>query len=336
MSKILKALALGFTLLIAITLIGFIIAFLSTDGDYTIPETVDHDPLVPGIELNGIKFHSETFGDSENPMLIVLHGGPGADYRYLLDLQVLADQYFVVFYDQRGSGLSTRIGAETLTVQDMINDLDLFVEHYSPDNPIYLIGHSWGAMLASGYVGQYPDKVVKVVLAEPGGLTNETMAQFMDNFASTMDMDLMLKIVPVWFESLHIADSENRADYFSGRTASIWGSDAENPYQCPGQSETYPSWRSGSAVSNGILANARAVDGTLDVSVLSQNVNRFTLPVLFLASECNTWLGEDLQRQHTVLFPSAYVVVIENAGHYMFNDNLEESLVAIRAYFNSI
>lgn len=336
MSKLLKRLALGFTLLIAIILAGFIIAFLSTSGEYTIPETLDSDPLVPRIELNGIEFHSETFGDPENPTLIVLHGGPGADYRYLLDLQVLADQYFVVFYDQRGSGLSTRIGAETLTVQDMIDDLDLFVEHYSPDDPIYLIGHSWGAMLASGYVGQHPDKVAKVVLAEPGGLTNETMAQYMDNFASTMDMDLMLKIVPVWFESLHILDSENRADYLSGRAASIWGSDPENPYQCSGQSETYPSWRSGSAVSNGILANARVADGTLDVSILSENADRFILPVLFLASECNTWLGEDLQHQHAALFPSAHVVVIEDAGHYMFNDNLEESIASIRAYFNSI
>ena len=68
MSKILKALALGFTLLVAITLIGFIIAFLSTSGEYRIPETVDHDPLVSKIELNGIEFHSETFGDPENPI----------------------------------------------------------------------------------------------------------------------------------------------------------------------------------------------------------------------------------------------------------------------------
>jgi len=57
---------------------------------------------------------------------------------------------------------------------------------------------------------------------------------------------------------------------------------------------------------------------------------------LFLASECNTWLGEDTQQIHANLFPNAEVKVIQNAGHYMFNDNLEESLAAVRAYFNSI
>jgi proline iminopeptidase len=336
MSKLLKRLALGFMLLIAIVLASFMIGFMSTNGEYNIPETVDTDSLIPSIELNSIKFHSETFGNPENPTLIVLHGGPGSDYRYLLDLQVLADQYFVVFYDQRGSGLSTRIGSENLTVQDMIDDLDLFIEHYSPNQPIYLIGHSWGAMLASGYVGQYPEKVAKLVLAEPGGLTNDTMAQFMDNSSSLMGADFMLSVAPVWFESLHITDSEERADYFAGRTASLWEAHVDNPYHCPEESKTYPSWRSGSTVSNAILGNARQSDGTLDVSLLSENASRFALPILFLASECNTWLGEDLQREHAMLFPSAQVVVIEDAGHYMFNDNLEASLTTIRAYFNSL
>ena len=334
MSKLLKRLAVSFMLLAIICLIILMIGFLSTNGEYPIPQTVDTDPNIPQIELGGITFHSETFGDSENPTLIVLHGGPGADYRYLLDLQVLADDYFVVFYDQRGAGLSTRLNAETLTVEDMIADLDRFVEQYSPDEPVYLIGHSWGAMLASSYIGEYPEKVARVVLAEPGALTDALMTQFMNHFNSIIDANFMMQAIPVMFESLHISDAEQRADYVAGRFSQLWEADRRNPYFCPDQYTTSEKWRTGATVANGILANAQRDDGTYDVSILNKGLHRYTNPVLILASACNNWLGYDLQQQHANLFPSAEVVVIENAGHYLFNDNLEGSLQVIREYFD--
>ncbi len=62
-----------------------------------VPETVDQDSSIASIEVAGTMLHSETFGDPSDPMLMVLHGGPGADYRSLLPLQALADDgYYVV------------------------------------------------------------------------------------------------------------------------------------------------------------------------------------------------------------------------------------------------
>ncbi|MCB9450880.1 MAG: alpha/beta hydrolase [Anaerolineaceae bacterium] len=334
MKNVLKRIAIIVIVILAVVAVSAGIAYVATNGDYRPPATVDTDPTLPQITLGSHAFHSETFGSPENPTLVVLHGGPGGDYRYLLNLQVLADDYFVVFYDQRGSGLSTRVEANTLTTQDMIDDLDLFVEHYSPDQPIYLIGHSWGAMLAAGYIGQHPEKVAKVVLAEPGALTDAAMEQFLAHFSSILDVDFMLSVVPVFFEALHIADAQERADYIAGRTSSMWENDPANPYHCPGVNHERLVWRSGAAASDAILANARHADGTPDLSILSENAHNFTNPVLFLASACNAWLGEDLQRQQAALFPVAEVVVIENAGHNMFIDNPEASLAAVRAYFN--
>jgi len=322
-------------ILVMITIAGFAIGFVATAGDYTLPETVDTDNTLPQITLGGHTFHSETFGDKDNPVMIVLHGGPGADYRYLLDLQVLSDDYFVVFYDQRGAGLSTRIGAETLTVQDMVDDLDLFVAQYSPDAPVNIIGHSWGAMLASAYVGQYPDKVDKLVLAEPGALTNEMMTQFMDNFMTVMTPDFMLSVVPVFFEGFHISDPDVRTDYVSAQTSHRWEIDDDNPYQCTGEKQSYPSWRYGGVAGTAILNNSVDADGNQDVSILSEGVDQFENPVLILASKCNHWLGVETQSIHAELFPSAEVVEIANAGHYMFNDNFEDSLTVVRAYLKS-
>jgi proline iminopeptidase len=78
--------------------------------------TVDEDPSLPSIFVNGTQLHSETFGNPNDPMIVMLHGGPGSDYRSLLNCSTFsADGFFVVFYDQRGSGLSRRHNKDVYT-----------------------------------------------------------------------------------------------------------------------------------------------------------------------------------------------------------------------------
>lgn len=335
MRNLLKRAAVALTFLLAVTAGLIAWAFVTTPVPAPLPATVDTDPTLPQITLDGKTFHAESFGDPANPTLIVMHGGPGADYRYLLGLQALSDKYLVVFYDQRGGGLSTRIAAETLTAQDMVDDLDLVTDHYSPDRPVILIGHSWGAMLAAAYIGQHPERVSQAVLAEPGALTDETMQAFQAHFASIMDADLLLRIAPVYIEALHISDGVERVDFIAARQAELWSSDADNPYHCPGQPMAQSAWRVGATAGAAIQGSARTPAGTTDMSLFSENADRYPRPILFLASACNTWLGEDLQRQHASLFPAAEVVVIPAAGHMLFNDNPAASLATVRAYLES-
>lgn len=335
MRKTLKRAAVVLTFLLLGSCAALILGYLATPAPARLPATVDDDPSVPHIVVNGRAFHSETFGDPARPTVIVLHGGPGGDYRYLLDLQALADRYFVVFYDQRGSGLSTRIGAEALTTQDLIDELDAIAAYYSPDQPITLIGHSWGAMLASAYVGQHPERVSHLVLAEPGALTDEAMSAFQTHFMSIMDPGLLLSIAPVYLEALHVSDVVERADYVAARQSELWSNDPDNPYHCPGRRLNQPTWRFGAAAAGAVQASARTIDGRTDMSLFSANAARYTQPVLFLAGACDTWLGEALQRQQAGLFPSARVVVIPDAGHLMFSDNLTASLTAVRAYLDA-
>ena len=61
------------------------------DPGNLVPRTVDQDPSLPQIELNGTKLHAEAFGDPAGPIVVALHGGPGCDYRSMLPLAKLAD-----------------------------------------------------------------------------------------------------------------------------------------------------------------------------------------------------------------------------------------------------
>lgn len=63
-----------------------------------VPKTVDEDPNLPQINVNGTLLHAETYGNNDSAMVIFLHGGPGADYRNGLNAKGLANEgYFVVF-----------------------------------------------------------------------------------------------------------------------------------------------------------------------------------------------------------------------------------------------
>ena len=125
-----------------------------------VPRTVDQDPGVPSISVNGTMLHSETFGNPDSAMVVVLHGGPGSDYRHLLNCREFANRgYYVVFYDQRGSGLSKRHKKSSYSIQVMLDDLSAVIAHYrkSPSQKIFLLGHSWGAMLALLYSAHLRD-----------------------------------------------------------------------------------------------------------------------------------------------------------------------------------
>lgn len=339
MKKFLKAAGVVFGGLIGLLVVIVAILFVAARGDHSVPPTVADDPSIPHVTLGGVTFHAEEYGDPAAQTVIVIHGGPGADFRYLLPLQDLADEYHVVFYDQRGTGLSPRVDPNELTTQTSIDDLDRLVEHYGGGKSVYLIGHSWGAMLAAGYTGQHPEKVSAVVLGEPGGLTDEAMADFMAKQGSVINAGFMLRMAPRYFEQFYVEpiDEQARADYFSAVTTSLWETAPGNPYLCPGVEEVPAFWRFGANAGSAILESARREDGSLDMSILSENLDRYDGKVLIVTGACDTWLGEAHQRAyHLPLFEEADLVVIPEAGHNMFTDNPAASLEAIRAYFREI
>ena len=51
-----------------------------------VPATTADNPALPAVELEGNRFHAETVGNPGNPVAIVLHRGPGCDYRFIMPL----------------------------------------------------------------------------------------------------------------------------------------------------------------------------------------------------------------------------------------------------------
>jgi len=318
--------------LLLAAILGALSLYLITNGEYQVRATVSDDSSLPSISIHGVKLHSETFGNINNPVVIILHGGPGGDYRSLLGLKELADQYCVVFYDQRGAGLSQRISTDQLTLAAYIEELDAVVDHFGKGEQVHIIGHSWGAMLLSGYLGYSPEKVAKAVLAEPGFLNMEEMQAWMDYQARFYnDLNYLWFALRTGFEAQHVSGPDDYAadDYLFSEIVHYFTNHPDNPYHCPGESYDAPLWRFGAAASKaGRKATAE------EINSLEEGAAVFKNPVLFLAGDCNTWIGPDLQAKHARLYSNARLTVIPDAGHDMFWDNPEAAISAVRIFLN--
>jgi proline iminopeptidase len=106
--------------------------------------------------------------------LIVLHGGPDFDHAYLLpDLDRLANEYRLIYYDQRGRGRSIEgVRAEDVTLASDIDDVDRVRQHFHLTSTA-LLGHSWGAVLALEYALRHPTRVSHMILMNPAPRVRE-------------------------------------------------------------------------------------------------------------------------------------------------------------------
>jgi proline iminopeptidase len=327
---IVKALAC----LTAVVVVFSLVLYLTTIGNYPVPKTVADDPLLPRITINGTVFHAQTFGNPAHPVVIVVHGGPGWDYRGLLPLKDLSDEYYVVFYDQRGTGLSPRVDPRELSLESSLRDLDSIIDYFGRGKRVDLIGHSWGAMLATAYLGKHPEKVSHAVLAEPGFLTTEMMKQSGVKFGPRWEAGFLMRATRAWFQSLHVKgpDKDAASDYFMGRV----GPYANPDYYCGGVVPDAGAlhWRAGVQAMQAILRSGMDEKGDFHIN-LTEGIERFSSPVLFLSTECNRLIGRSHQEKQAKFFPNAQVAVIGGSGHSMFGEKPKESISVVREYLKS-
>ncbi len=277
-----------------------------------VPMTVDQDGSMPSIIANNTQLHTESFGNSSNPMVVVLHGGPGSDYRYLLNCKAIADYgYYVVFYDQRGSGLSKRESKSSYSLQVMKDDLNAVINHYrtSPDQKVILLGHSWGAMLATAYINQYPTTITGAILAEPGGLVWKDIKDYVSRAQNYGIMSETLN--DATYLDQFMSGKENDHDILDYKfgLSSLSGNSSDNPI---GNEDNVPFWRMGAIVNRAMFEI-----GDRDKPDMTTNLASFSTKLLFVFSERNSAYGFEYAQHVSSAFPNVQLARIDGVGHDM-------------------
>lgn len=101
---------------------------------------------------------------SEKTPVVVVHGGPGLSFGYLLPQMSAIEKFcYAVFYDQRGTGRSTSTDAwQQHPFETYTNDLEETRKALNSEK-IILLAHSFGGVFASSYAIAYPNCVEKII-----------------------------------------------------------------------------------------------------------------------------------------------------------------------------
>lgn len=299
-----------------------------SDPGLLVPLTVDEDYTLPSISVNGTQLHSETYGNPNNPMIVVVHGGPGSDFRGMLNCSAFAeDGYFVVFYDQRGSGLSKRHGKEVYTGQVFIDDLDAVIRYYrQPGQKVILMGLSWGAILATAYVNEYPAEVSGAVLMEPGGFTWQDTEEYVKRARGTDAFDEGANDF-VYLDQIITGDDHAVLDYKAGIQSAAEFAEG-NPL---GNAGPVPFWRMGAVCNAASFEYVRA--HPFDYTT---NLRQFTTEVLFAYSELNEAYGRAYAEHVSSVYPNVQLVEIRGTGHEIPYFGWEGFYPVAKAYLDHI
>ena len=125
------------------------------------------------VSVNGVRLFFDVEGAKlvpdgpvmrEKPVLLMLHGGPGADHSiYRPAYSALADIAQIIYLDHRGNGRSEDGPREGWNLAQWGDDVRAFCNALGIVDPIVL-GASFGGMVALAYATRHPDHPSKLIL----------------------------------------------------------------------------------------------------------------------------------------------------------------------------
>lgn len=132
---------------------------------------------MPHLDANGLRFHVQVLrpqrtseddpGSLTRPKVVMLHGLVAdnlSSYYYTIanPVGLVADAYL---YDLRGHG-RTEMPKTGYAVVDHVADLRGLLSAWAIDEPVHLVGNSFGGVVALAFTHLFPDKVASLVLIE--------------------------------------------------------------------------------------------------------------------------------------------------------------------------
>lgn len=275
------------------------------------------------------------FDVGEGRNVLIIHGGPGMPFfEPMSGLESLTGEFRFHYYDQRGCGESTRPidRFESTNMYQNMTELDRSlglgaqiadierIRQILGDDKLILVGHSWGGFLASLYAAEFPEHVEALILVSPANtLVMPQPDADSDLFASVRarlpedqltEYDAFIKDYFDFNKLFTRTDADLVA--MDAKFGEYYLSVADIPADkmiLQGKPGGWMTW--GMYVSMGQRHDYRAA------------LKYVTAPVLVLHG------AEDLQSEaasylYVEAFPNAEFAVIENAGHFSFEEQPEQ------------
>lgn len=111
-------------------------------------------------EVNGITLHVVCAGDTDNPLVVLLHGFPEFWYQWRAYVEPFVDAgYRILVPDQRGYNRSEKpTGVRSYRLTELSQDIVHLIATEDSDTA-HVIGHDWGAVVGWDMALRHPDTI---------------------------------------------------------------------------------------------------------------------------------------------------------------------------------
>jgi len=328
-------------------LIGFIgfICLIFVPKKYNVPKLENLNQtqfwkLSTGSKI-GYTLISSTKAKKGNP-IIYLHGGPGG----CITKEIIntftpfsKNGYDIYLYDQIGSGHSQRLkNIAEYTVNRHVEDLGEIINTIG-SSKVILIGQSWGAILATLFVAEYPHMVEKVILTGPGPILpikNNMASQkapdslhfikpiFSNQDGNEKSYNLRAKLIWSWayiFEKKFAKDSEVD-EFFTYLNSAL-----NKSIVC--DTSLIPKAKGG----GGYYAHIMTVKSFNEVVNPRPKIKTIKTPLLIMKGQCDNQKWK-FAKEYLDLFQNSKLEVIPNAGHSIAIEQQELYTQTIMGFLN--
>ncbi len=263
-------------------------------------ESLTYDQPMPRTRNGDVELYYETFGSATDPILLLVNGLGSQSINYATEWceMFAAEGFGVVRFDNRDTGLSSKLDGVAYTVHDMAGDAVAVIDAVTgdPGAKAHVMGLSMGGMIVQRMAIDHADRLLS-----------------MTSVMSRTGEDGYGESTPEALEVLLAPPAESRDEYIQSHVdaLAVYGSK--------------PEWideddlraRAGAAFDRCFCPEgiARQIAAVLEDGSRATELAEVDLPVLVLHGSRDTLIPPSGGRQTAEVIPGARYVEIEGMGH---------------------
>jgi len=271
-----------------------------------------------------LRLHYLDWGNFDAPPLLLVHGNRDHCHNWAWEAQALRDEYHVIALDFRGHGDSQWVHGSTYNHTDYVYDLAQLIYQLRLA-PLKIIAHSLGGSVALRYAGVFPENIEKMVIIEGTGgpawahqdmPVHEKMRAWIESTrAISGRLPKRYEALEDACQRMHNENSHLTEDQARHLTGHGSNQNEDGSY----------SWK---------FDNYSHVMAPFDISLeQTRALWKRILSPLQLLSGSESLFGQNTETDPDEYFANASHIILENAGHWVHHDQLEQFLTLTRHFF---
>lgn len=252
--------------------------------------------------------HYDTYGETNNPPLIVLHGLLGESSNWRTAARHLQQDYYVIALDLRNHGKSPH--CKGMSYLEMSNDLLYVMQHLQLETAS-IMGHSMGGKVAMHLALNHPDKIRQLIVVDIAPAKYPLLHQSIFKALLT----------------LPLSEIKNRQEVDAYLATSI-----DEPFERGFLLKNLTRAEDGFAWQCNLTEISR---NYLKIAAFPESAERYEKSCLFIQGELSNYISTNnipLIHQH---FPQAEIQQISKAGHLPHVQATQAFLEAVSNFMHS-